>query len=254
MSVIKRKQHFADRKLNSVTVPEDTVSIGEWAYAFCGGLREIRIPVGCEVADKAFQGSEELARIFLYEKSGEGVHDVNGAPELLALAVLAWPEHTRSAIAEAAEDEGFLSRFDSKMKTYLSEDDADAYSPFLAGGEEDYADEGEEKERFIFSVRLKKAKMIFERLLCAGGPDEETKAAYLKWLGLHNPEIPFALIRSAGERRPDYERLYFQCRLQEAADAETLLRCADDDVELRSAILRHTGENSGGDILNGLRL
>ena len=254
MSRIAGKQYFADRTITEVTVPVEVEAIGEWAFASCPLLSTIRIPAGCKVADKAFAGSVALGQIILYENSPlELVEGVSS--RLLALSVLAWPRATAAAF-EAASSRGFWDWFDPKLSAYLKEADDDGFSPFQAGGEEDYDEEICAREEYVSLIRLQKAGMIFERLLeKETRPSAALREECVSWLKQYNPQVPFALMERAGERGLLYEELYFTSKLHLGCGIDTLLECAGRKVELRARILREFENCSFGDtFLDALKL
>ncbi|MBR5419557.1 MAG: hypothetical protein IK115_00260 [Lachnospiraceae bacterium] len=240
---IEKKAHFGDRELRRAVIAPEVSEVEDWAYAACPRLAEVWIPLGCRLSNKAFQDSGALERVFLYETEDKAV---NASPELLALSLLSWPSYTAEALEAAADEARFLSWFDDRLKLYLAEaDDAD-YTSFPAGGEEDYDDELLGRGRHIRARRERKAKMCFERLLAKPEAAGEEFAGYLK---RYDPDIPFALIRGAGDRRAVYEKLYFKHCRHSHAQLQTLLDCAGDDAELRALIMKELGESSVLDLL-----
>lgn len=246
MGRIPGKYRFGDKSIKKLVVPEDTTEIGEWAYGACSALEEVHIPKGCRVSDRAFAGSDGIRRIFLYNEKGERV---NALPGLLALAVTVWPGDTSRIFEAASDDAAFLEWLDERLPLYLAEEDSLGYIPFLAGGEEDYRDETEERKEHERAVKLRKARFMYERLLAGGiRPPGDEKSRMSGRLKDYGPGISFALMKEDSERKEEYGRLFFELCIDGDAGTGKLLEYAGEDAGLRAMVLRH----SGGEGVEGL--
>ena len=246
------KAHFSDRTLTDVILDDDITEIGVWAYAKCVNLKEITIPIGCVVSDRAFEGCSSLEMIHI---SG-----IEYLAHLLALAVRNRPLDTfrmteaamRSGSTDGAE---FFEVFDELLSRYLAEPDNSGYVPFLAGGEEDYADDRLLEEAFIRERRKEKARLAYERLRVGdesannsvdSGIDIEKVC--LEYLRDNNPEISFALLAEPGAYMQDYRKSYFENGLNKEADTEELLEMSGRDTGLRARVLAYSGADGQDDM------
>nr|MCR5511868.1 hypothetical protein [Lachnospiraceae bacterium] len=136
-SEIPAKAHMSDKSIIHEYVSPDILSIGPWAYSGCSNMTDIRLTAGCDVANTAFKGCDELEYIYLYRKDDpDYVNHINISPYLLALMIKAWPKETSGLIRIASDNETFLREFDDRMTHYMLEPDETGFVPFLAGGEE----------------------------------------------------------------------------------------------------------------------
>ena len=108
MNTIPSRAHLGDKNLISVIIPAEIVNIEDWAYANCENLREIWIPCGCRVSNKAFVGCSSISSVHIYRNSLKA--DVNSYPELLGLAVRIWGSDTDLLISHASEDKDEIVR------------------------------------------------------------------------------------------------------------------------------------------------
>lgn len=231
---IAKKAHFGDRTLQKVTIPQEISFVEDWAYASCVSLREVRIPCDCRISEKAFAGSDGIGRICLSREE----QTVNAYPELLALTVRIWQQQSPTAIEKAQNDKEFLSWIDGRLNSYLTEADDTGFRPFLAGGEEDYGEESEERASYIRKVQKDKVRLILERLSADPVPDGPGREDLLSYINAHSPGYYFELVRETAGRRLFYEELFMKYPLYDTISTEQLLQDAGDDIELRALILR----------------
>ena len=253
---------MGDKNLISVIIPSEIVNIEDWAYANCENLREIWIPCGCRVSNKAFIRCNNLSSVHLYQKASET--PVNSYPDLLGLAIRTWCSDTDMLISQASEDDMFLEYYDDKLARYLNEPDDKGFKPFLAGGEEDYADENDEYERYVDQTRRNKILLIYERL-CYKSPDQclgegehidttdishertstdssypdHINQAYIDYLRSFNPDISFCILTARNANTESYQKIYFDLGLDKDVDPEILLGMAGQDTALRAMIIEH---------------
>ena len=262
MTIISARAHLGDKNLISAIIPTDVVNIEDWAYANCKNLHEIWIPVGCKVSNKAFIRCNSLSSVHLYQNEYET--PANSYPHLLGLAIRTWCSDTDILISQASEDDGFLKYFDDRLIRYLNEPDDKGFKPFLAGGEEDYADEDDEYERYVNLTRRNKILLIYERLsyilldhriynveyIYNAGITKETAPtdrsypdhadqAFVDYLHRLNPHISFGILTDSNANAESYRRIYFDLSLDKDVDPEILLGMAGQDTALRAMIIEH---------------
>lgn len=255
-AVIAKKAHMGDKRIVSETVPHTVTAIEEWAYANCSSLSCICIPVGCDVADNAFAGCGKLEKVCLYrEDTSEALSGVmNISPVLLAMAIHAWPKDTGLLIDIAGDNERFINYMDTRLPVFLNTPDEDGFTPFLAGGEEDYED-ADAALKIYAAERLKlKAAMIYERISLSDAADipQDRYARYTDYLKRNNPHPVFEILNHNYINRDVYCELYFSLGLDHEADPEELILLSSDDTELRARVL--SSAHSAGSLTDPSRL
>ena len=161
-------RNLVDRNLVSYSVPETVTEIGDWAFARCRKLKRIAIPRKIKrIGREAFAECESLAAAYFYEGHWNEAWDDPGTEgELMALALRYFPEVQRVVSAMGAVGKAaWLTVWDEACGHFLQRPDEEGFVPFLAGGEEDYADDGESLAAYCRKARLTKAKMVYQRLL-----------------------------------------------------------------------------------------
>jgi len=253
--MIRKKEHFGDRTLQKVIVPPYAEAIEDWAYASCTNLREVWLPCGCRVSEKAFLGSD-IRKVYLYRDEEQAV---NGSPVLLALSFCLWPKEISSALDVAEKDELFLIWVKERLDLFLQEPDDKGFRPFLAGGEEDYKEENEELEQYKNRSKRNKLQMILEWIAAASYKDESIAEQdinynnYINYINGCEPKQYFDLVKESADRRPVYEELFLGFSFYEHVSTDELLRAAGDDVELRALVLRRE-ELGTQDVLTRLEI
>ncbi len=257
---IAKKVHFGDRNLTSEILPSDTTRIGDWAYARCRNLRKMAIPASLEWLGKdVFQDCDALNYVYSYDGLGFAFPDqFDGCEEssqilamLNACAVRFFPEPL-PLLAESDSDtlKKALRNWDQRCSTFLDLPEDLGFRPFLAGGEEDYAESEEGYASHCSQKRMEKATVLCRRLLA-----EQV-----------DPSLPFdplfrgkylALFRSIPESVPllatteDHIRetveVYDAAGFLAADSFDALLAgLPPEKVELRAALLnRRTGDPFG---------
>ena len=241
---IGKKQFWRDGMLHTFTIPKGTRLIGDWAFYGCTELARIEIPTSIEFIGKdAFAGCDKLEQACLY---GEGEFPNMGKivchEELMALALRYFQGQTEIVSAGKGGFEPWILAWDQACHRFLDTSDADGFRPFLAGGEEDYADDDREREQYCRMRRLLKARIIMFRLL-TGASDRE-RLFYLE--RLYKNDMALELLR---EVWTDPKRVV---ELLEEAKVLTKDKCLDlierlpeECVEMKALLLqRLSGESA----------
>ncbi len=244
MNIVKRKEHFGDRSLSVAAVPADVVSVEDWAFAYCSCLREVRLPAGCEVSDKAFDGCGELSAVYIFNR--ESGKAINTYPALLAEAVKLKFISLSAVCCSADPDKTLLDLTDSVLSVFLNEDDGRGFTPFLAGGEEDYGDEELELSRYCFKRKCGKIRLIFERSTVKEytARIRDICADYLRTA---DPAAVISVLKEITALREDCVCMYMDVT---ETDCAGLCALAGEDAELRSLIIRYGRDR--GSVLDGL--
>lgn len=268
MDKINKKQFYGDRNLVSYSVPETVTEIGDWAFARCRKLKRIAIPRKIKrIGREAFAECESLVAAYFYEGHWNEAWDDPGTEgELMALAMRYFPEVQRvvSGMQEseltvdmaAADASGWLRGWDEACGRFLQRPDEEGFVPFLAGGEEDYADDGESLAAHCRKAQLTKAKMAYRRLLAdqigaerGFGLPEELRLFYQA--ALRENDGDFAVFMDLEDHFREAARIYEAVGILTQEKIGGLLeRLPEDLVELRALLM---GKKTG-DFLDGLVL
>ncbi|MCR4585418.1 MAG: leucine-rich repeat domain-containing protein [Lachnospiraceae bacterium] len=235
MTAVRRKEHFGERELQKAVILPGTEEVGEWAFGFCLNLKEVWLPIGIRLSEKAFEGSDNIERVCLYstEEELKAGRNINAAEETLALALLVWPGEI-TGLLDNYTDEKLKDFITGRLPAYLEEADDKGFKPFLAGGEEDYDDETSEREAYIFRIRLRKIRLALDALLLSAGDH----SAYIRKAGA---EALLSVLGSIKTRREGYVRLCFDKELFDIEELTELPERAAFDAELKAMLIRYSG-------------
>ena len=268
--MISKKQFLGQKGLVSYVVPKGVTEIGDWAFARCRDLRWIAIPGGLKRIGKgAFAECDSLLEVFFYEGewNGQGAESLGpreskqgaespGQKERMAAGLMAGAfrffsdvQRLVSGAGDLAMDETRLAVWDELCVQFLKQPDETGFVPFLAGGEEDYTDDGERLARYCEEVRTVKAKLVYQRLLadrlCAEtglGLEADRKAFYQAYLR-GNDRAVTVLMDLTGHFREAVE-LYEAAGLFEQENIGSLIaRIPQDKVELRALLVQRQEGN-----------
>lgn len=268
--MIGRKQFFGQKGLVSYVVPEEVTEIGDWAFARCRDLRRIAIPKGLNrIGKEAFAECDSLLEVFFYEgKWKEQGAETSGLKERMEAGLMAgafrfFPDVQRLVSVEGemktdemGTDETRLVVWDELCMQFLKRPDEAGFVPFLAGGEEDYTDDGERLLGYCEEVRTVKARLVYQRLLadrlCAKeglGLDCDLKAFYQAFL--RGNDRAFDVLINLTEHFREAVELYEEAGFLGQEDIGSLIaRIPQDKVELRALLV----QRQAGDIWNEMRL
>ena len=263
--MISKKQFLGQKGLVSYVVPKGVTEIGDWAFARCRDLRWVAIPGGLKRIGKgAFAECDSLLEVFFYEGewNGQGAGSP-GQKERMTAGLMAGAfrffsdvQRLVSGERDPATDEARLAVWDELCVQFLKQPDETGFVPFLAGGEEDYADDGERLAGYCEEVRTVKAKLVYQRLLadrlCAEtglGLEADRKAFYQAYLR-GNDRAVTVLMDLTGHFREAVE-LYEAAGLFEQENIGSLIaRIPQDKVELRALLV----QRQEGNIWDEMRL
>ena len=286
MDKIDKKQFCGDRNLVSYIVPETVTEIGDWAFARCRKLNRIAIPRSLQrIGREAFAECENLNIVFFYEEALDGdakeffrdtgstrleilSEEQRFTGELIALALRYFPDAFRVVDAirmtsEKTEEEAvcWTAVWEEVCEEYLARPESDGFVPFLAGGEEDYADDEERLTAYCEKIRMRKAKIVYLRLLAGERCEkskrtEPKKTQYLSWL--YANDMALRLWTELSEHLRTSIHIYEEAGLLTEKNVMKLLEMLPEDrVEARALLMRalflQTGSN-GDRFMDGLKL
>ncbi len=246
MTTIKKKAHLGDRRLVNETIPEGVTTIEDWAYAHCKLLNRIYIPYTINmVSPKTFDGCDNLSEVHVYK----GDDTLNDNPHLLALSIKAWPDDINELIVRAKTPDMFYRFWDNRFLKYLNESDDTGFNPFLAGGEEDYEDDDNDIELFIYKRQVDKCTLIYERILSENEGyiiDEDIRDRYITYLRDRRLAHSFDALLREDVYVAAYKSIYFEYAFINANEAFELIDKAGNDKELSSMIINASLKEGGG--------
>jgi hypothetical protein len=239
--MIEKKRFMGDKSLRSYVIPMGTKEIGDWAFAGCRELAWIKIPASVtHVGRDAFAGCDKLMHASWYQERPEEEDELSG---LMAVALRFFKADERLITGRRLDRQAWLTLWDEACEAFLRSSDAEGFRPFLAGGEEDYADEEEKLKEHCRATRLRKALAVYVRLTADGNP--ERKPYYQKMLRendvalellINHPENPAKAVNVFGEAGFLTQE---NCR-------ELLRRVPEECVELKALLLQRAAQGGAG--------
>lgn len=95
----------------------------------------------------------------------------------------------------------------------------------------------------IKRVRMAKAELIYERMCIDEPVSEDLRNVFVDQLIRYNPDISFAVLTPPSDHSAPYRNMYFEWKLNELTDIDTLLRIAERDTRLRIMVIDHNPGN-----------
>lgn len=232
---IGRKEHFGERTLSKAVIPPDTEAVEDWAYGACIRLKEVWLPMGVRLSAKAFEGSGKIEKVCIYstEEELKAGRNINALAESAALVLLVWPGEM-TGILKDYSDEKLAAFISDKLPAYLEEADDKGFMPFLAGGEEDYADETSERSAYASMICCRKIRLILDAMLYKGADH----SAYIRRAG---SGMLISVLKNIRTRREDYVSLCFEKELFDSKEPNELPETAAEDAELKALLIKYSG-------------
>ena len=241
--VIEKKQYMGDRTLKSFIVPKDVVEIGDWAFSGCKELRWVAIPESVEhIGRNVFAFCEKLEAVYCYQDTVEKKEE--SLAELMAIAFRFFRETSRMIEMWRKGRGAWICAWDQVCKRFLEGPDEEGFHPFLAGGEEDYQDEEEDRREYCRKKRLQKAEVILKRLLVereweACQMSEKEKAFWLD--KLRENDMALELLKDNVNKPMQVVDIYENAGLLTHENCRILLETIpEESVELRAMLLGRT--------------
>lgn len=260
---IEKKKYLGRNDLTEIIIPSDVEMIENWAFAQCKNLSRVALSTNVSSMGKdIFLDCTNLKQIHVY-KAGEPDEDkifelINEKDECLsemtAVAFTVFDESELKNIKEVGE-KTWLDKWDEACSSYISRDDGYGFSPFLAGGEEDYVDKENNYEYYCHIIRVKKVKLILMRLFSEKhyNLEKETKENFVRYLK-ENMEGDHALGMTCGEacevlvktryEIDKYYKIYEENNIINSDNIEEIIKYTpDDNIELKALLLRFRNNN-----------
>ena len=158
---IKKKAFLGCKQLRSISLPETVKNVGEWAFAFCDYLSEVKLASNRAVFGQgAFKNDARLEKLWIEGRS-------EASARMLAAAVTVMDAEYLLDTGEAGSSE-WIRKWDQKLENILNLADDEGYHLYVLCGEEDLHFDYDE---YLEYNRRKKAGLSMLRLLY----DEELK-------------------------------------------------------------------------------
>lgn len=163
--IIGKKEYMGKNSMKGAYLLEQTGTIENWAFAYCDKLGKMWIPNKNIIFDKTiFLDDDSLDEVIVYERLLNGYNIMEEEKHILAHELKLWYEGCEYDFSRVSTD-AWYNDFDNKLYDYVVSDDSKGFSPFLAGGEEDYDDPLSDIENYKRSICIKKTGAILERMI-----------------------------------------------------------------------------------------
>lgn len=187
---IEKKVFFNKSGLCRIYLPETIESIEDWAFSHCKDLEEIYLKRKDYALGKALFG--ECPRLSCICLSDEEKIEPDMAPSTeekgfgtLLAAVCGILDAPYLFQTVSIDDPEWLSLWDARMMTVLSQDDMEGYTKLLLCGEEDYGSRENNLDFFLEQKRRRKVRLAFLRLLHDKGLADDNRKMLTEYLLSH---------------------------------------------------------------------
>ncbi len=250
VTAIRKKAFLGCKTLRKVIIPETVKSVGEWAFAFCSSLAEIKMSdAPCVFSQGVFKNASSLRRIRIGTRSEDSSY-------LLAAAVTVMEAEYLLETKEAGFKE-WLLRWDGRLQSILKLKDDDGYHLYVLCGEEDLHFDYDE---YLEYNRRKKAGLCMLRLLWDEGLSgifREEISSYIKEhciIGESDAAFRYVL-REHGDDIEYYELLCDLSCLGHDNLEKVLSELGDRHAEAKAFLLNRLGAGrTESDYFEGLML
>lgn len=237
---IEKKAFLSKKRLRRVCLPEGIEMVGDWAFAHCDDLREVRLPAKKIGFGKAvFKECGKLEKICCYP--------TEAVAELLAAAVTVFDADYLLDTAEAGTKE-WLEKWDAKLKAMLDAPETEGYSKQVLCGEEDYG--STDPEAYTGNRRKERVRMALLRLLHPAGCSEELKSRLEQYLlhltkGCAHEETWLVIWKEHGNDKEYYHLFADLGCITKENQNDILADIGEDYPEMKSFFmgLGQTGDN-----------
>lgn len=249
---IGKKAFLSKKYLRRVILPDTIKEVGDWAFAYCSGLKEVELPKReISFGKSVFLECEALEFLRVRENQA----DMTAA--LLAAAVTVGEAYYLLDICEAGSRE-WLAKWDARMLTVIHTPDQEGFSKQILCGEEDYG--STDLNAYISHRRKMKLRLMLLRLLYPFGLDgdiREELQSYLKshTKGCDSEETWEVVLKEHGEDR-EYYGLFAELGCVNRENLDGILQDIGENYpEMKAFFIRYQEENMGqGDFFGGLEL
>lgn len=155
VAAVRKKAFWGSRALAVIRLPDTVEEIGDWAFASCPALEEVKLPCGeLRMGNKIFHGSRKLRRIFFDEN-----HPALARLAAMAVTVLG-AEYLLTAGRRGSR--GWFQSLDAKLVETLHETEEDVLKGLVYCAEEDML---AKQERYLADREYEKSEAALVRLI-----------------------------------------------------------------------------------------
>ncbi len=265
---IGKKAFLSKKYLRRVILPDTIKEVGDWAFAYCSGLKEVELPKReISFGKSVFLECEalEFLRVRNGEDLGEGAVCSNHTAEnledmtaaLLAAAVTVGEAYYLLDVCEAGSRE-WLAKWDARMLAVIHTPDQEGFSKQILCGEEDYG--STDLNAYMSKRRKTKVRLMLLRLLYSFALDEDIKEELQTYLKSHtkgcaSQEAWEVVLEEHGEDR-EYYGLFAELGCVTEDNLDGILRDIGEGYpEMKAYFIRYKAERIGyGDFFGELEL
>lgn len=242
---LDKKAFLSSKVLKEVSLPANLRKIGDWAFAYCSHLEKVCLPRRNLVLGKGiFKDCERLSSICHLDADSLKEEQVG---RLLG-AVPIKLEADYLFVPEEAGTEGWLSRFDDKLKEFLAAPDEDGYTKMVYCGEEDIV---ANMDLYLAERRRAKSRLCFLRLMNDAGLSEGFKEELAAYLCTHtkgcDSQAAWEVVFHEHGNEQGYYEIFTQagCLTEENYD-NILAEMGEQYPEMKGYLMRYKSQNMEG--------
>lgn len=255
VTAIARKEFLGCRMLRRITLPRTIREVGDWAFAHCANLTDVRWSgaagtepeISVRFGKAVFAGCRNLR--LLYAQDGR-----ESTAALLAAAATVMNADYLLELEAVGKPE-WLAAWDARMRTILRTPDDEGFSSQMVCGEEDVGNS--DQAAYESEQRCAKVRLLLLRLLYPDGLDGALRAEAQDYLLGHTAGCPHdeawrVILREHGDD-PAWYRLFAELGCVTAENLDVLLTdIGEEHPEMKAYFLRRGMD--GGDFFAALTL
>lgn len=236
---IEKKAFLSRKNLRKVFLPDSMEEIGDWAFAYCGGLKEVRLPCREVRFGKA---------VFMECGCLERLTGTGAQAELLAAAVTALDAYYLLEPRAAGSGE-WLAKWDNRLMAVMRTPETEGYSRQVLCGEEDYG--STDLSAYTSGRRRQKAGLALLRLLFPEALSEDNRAFLEDYLRGHakgsasGEEAWQVVLEEHGSDRAYYSLFAELGCISEENFDESFRDIGEEYPEMKAFFLRYKEERLG---------
>ena len=252
---IERKAFLGTKGLRNVCVPGTVNTIGDWAFAQCIHLREVKIEgAGAGRLGKGvFEGCTRL----------ESLHfDSNANEDCDVLAAMTVHRLEAEYLLRDPDlgNENWYKKWDLALANLLARDDMEGYSDRALCGEEDISYDGVgsvdgelpgESASYIVEQNKNKCYLCLVRLMNAGFLSEDTGTLFKKYLKRHakgfGNESAWLTIKEDFKDNIEYLKLFIEVTEPDSDAIKDMIADAGNLAELKAYFIGLNAGSAGVD-------
>jgi hypothetical protein len=238
---IGKKAFLSCKHLKKIILPSTITEVGDWAFAYCDALENVRLLSENATFGKAvFLECSALKRI-----------EIASRPDFCAplLAFAAVTEGYYLLDGNEAGSSEWLAKWDQRMYSIMTSDDAEGYSKQILCGEEDYG--STDMEAYKSGSRKKKIRMAFIRLLYPDGLSYDNKKLLEDYILSHTKgcesDESWQIIRDEHGSDREYYELFASLDCVSMENISGILEDIGGDYpEMKAFFIRYKDEHDSG--------